>query len=566
MKSITSRLSTATFIWLPLYFIYRKKKKTTLAIFLILTVISTSCYQQYYRSNTKATTDKDMLQKLQASNKYFILHLPDRTVGLKDLAIKDSIIEADEVFLSTAHLNELNPNINKSNTVKRLNKDSVLVEVHLYTSIPQVKSGRLSLSISDINRIDVYEYDRKATRSNHALSTAGVALVSGAVIGLVALAIACNCPQVYVENNGEKQFTGGMYSGAIYSTLERTDYLPLPLVQTSDNKLKLSIANAPNEEQYINNVQLLQVSHSSNEQALLDRHGKIITYQHPVAPASAIAGTEAVQVNQLLYKDGVVYSFNNNASKHASDIILKFKKTTNNNKAKLVINGRNSLWSGYIFKEFSSLFGEGTEKWRNSQEKADPKSLEKWQKDQALPIMVYVKENDNWKFVDYFPLTGNTASRDMIMELDIDNFKEEIVEIKLETVYRFWDLDYAALDFSTGLLFKSASIAPELAVSKNGTDQRNILQNKDDKYTILKDNDAVSLEFNLPPSGNSISYFLISSGYYHNLQKYQGKMQTAELLLFRNKGGFDSFSRSKYRKVNDELAKYIVKNKGKPAK
>jgi hypothetical protein len=46
------------------------------------------------------------------------------------------------------------------------------------------------------------------------------------------------------------------------------------------------------------------------------------------------------------------------------------------------------------------------------------KDLQKWQTDQALPLMVYVKTDDGWKFIDYYQLTGNMAGRDMIMRVD----------------------------------------------------------------------------------------------------------------------------------------------------
>jgi hypothetical protein len=44
--------------------------------------------------------------------------------------------------------------------------------------------------------------------------------------------------------------------------------------------------------------------------------------------------------------------------------------------------------------------------------------------------MVYVKTNDGWKFVDYYQLIGNTATRDMIMQVDTKNIPGNTIEIK----------------------------------------------------------------------------------------------------------------------------------------
>ncbi len=312
MKSVISRLSTAPYLLFPLIIVYRKKKKATIAIILLLTIGATSCYKQFYQSNTKYTTDTDMLQKLQASNKYFILHLPERNIGLINLSIKNDIIEATEVLLPPSHTSELNPKTKGSNSVKISDKDSVLMEVHLYSDKVLNKSGGISLAISDIKRIDVYEFDKNATRSSFIISTVGIVIVSSAIIGLIALAslaTTCNCPQVYVENNGAQQFNGGMYSGAVYSTLERTDYMPLPLIRTRENKVKLSIANAPNEEQFINSVQLFQVGHSSEEKVLLDRHGKIHAFKEPQTAFNSTSGDKKLSLKTLLNKDKEVFSF-----------------------------------------------------------------------------------------------------------------------------------------------------------------------------------------------------------------------------------------------------------------
>ncbi|MEO6583177.1 MAG: hypothetical protein ABIO05_02570, partial [Ferruginibacter sp.] len=130
MKSVISRLSSAPSLWFPLIIVYRKKKKAAIAIIVLLTIGATSCYQQFYRPNTKFSTDADMIQKLQASNKYFILHLPERNVGLINLSIKNEIIEANEILLPSSHTSELNPNSGRANVVKKSDKDSVLLEVH----------------------------------------------------------------------------------------------------------------------------------------------------------------------------------------------------------------------------------------------------------------------------------------------------------------------------------------------------------------------------------------------------------------------------------------------------
>src|SRR5678809_1433671 len=118
-----------------------------------------------------------------------------------------------------------------NNTVKKKDKDSTLIQVHLYSNTALSENDSVFTgSVSSFYRVDVYELNKGATTANHIVSVVGIiagALLVAATIGYL---IECNCPQVYVENNGDYNFTSGLYSGAVYSTLERTDYLPLNTV------------------------------------------------------------------------------------------------------------------------------------------------------------------------------------------------------------------------------------------------------------------------------------------------------------------------------------------------
>ncbi len=563
MSSITSRLSgSSTLIFLPLYFIWRKKKKAvTIMLLVIVSFTISSCFLTFFNTNTKPKADSDLLQKLQLEQKVFIFHFKDSIVELKNIKIKNDALEADIIPLSKDHQEYLDPKINQPNRVKQIDKQIVFAEVHLYTNDMKYKTTKLVLPISSINRIDVYELNESATKTNHTLSIIGITVAGLIVIVAATTAVACNCPQVYINNNGQYQFNGGMYSGAVYTSLERTDYMPLGSLQPMDTVLKLTIGNVPDEEQFINSMQLLKVTHSTNAKVLVTRHGQILSFKKPESPIAAVLD-EGSNVNDALLKvDQNYYQFNNRpANNNFSNVILTFKKPVATKKAKLIINGKNSNWSGYIYNEFSGLFGAGIYNWRKKLDNADPKVTEQWQKDQALPIMVYIKNGTDWKYTDYFSLVGNTASRDMIMEIDLGDIKEETVQIKLETVYHFWDLDYAALDFSENEIQSSLYLNPVKAEKTDSTNEIKNLFANDDQYTHLKGSEAVSLQFEQPviDKNTACSYFLVGNGYYHSMKKYEGKTKTLELLEFKNKGAFNAFSKSKYNDINNELAKYAV--------
>src|SRR6266542_564810 len=447
MNSLTSKLSCILpFIFFPLLIIFRKRKKIAYTFICLALITLTGCYLSFYRTNTKPSIDTATASRLSSESKYFIIHFANSTNGLDQVSVNDDMLYGKIVPLPAEHAKYLHPDsASKKNRVKAKDKSNALLEVHLYTNAELKHNDSLfSASITSFNRADVYELNKGATTANHIISTVGIVLVTTTIVGIIALAIACNCPQVSIDNNGAYSFTGGMYSGAVYSTLERMDYLPLNSVPYDAKEISFKISNVKNEEQFINKTELLQINHLPGTHILPDRHGNIFSYHDMHLPVRAITNGSDDIAYILKKTDTAFYSFDNASNNNGfSDVKLGFHKPANATTAKLIIHARNTYWASLLHKEFLQMFGDNFEKWREKQEKADTEELEKWQTDQALPLMVYIKTTAGWKFIDYFPLSGNTATRDMIMQINTKDISGDKIELKLETAYRFWDLDFA---------------------------------------------------------------------------------------------------------------------------
>ncbi len=575
MEPLKHLRNITPFLFFPALWLMRKKTNGRIIPFLLVVFVLTGCFQFYYKTNTRHTIDAATIQQLQTAKKYFILHFRDSSVALNNITIKNEKLEADMAEVLPEHTKYLDPDkstsvirttnfspLKKSYSVKAKDRYNTFMEVHLYVDEDiQKDQTQLSMLFSSFKRIDVYELNKGATTTNHILSIVGLTVGITFAVGLIAFAIACNCPQVCVNNNGNYQFVSGVYSGAVYSSLERTDYLPLYDLQAADNLFKIRIKNVNDEEQFINCMQLLKVNHPADVNVLVDRHGNAFSYSQPQLAIKAIINKKTDITNQLSSVDDDQYLFNSEKGKQGfSSVLLTFNKPSKSQKAKLIIHGGNSLWSGYLYHSFAELFGTGYEKWRNEKDKSDPKDMEQWQMDQALPLMVYIEKNGKWEFVDYFAHTGNTANRDMIMELDVSSIKENTIKIKLETTYQFWNLDYAAIDFSKNKKMNSVIINPSKAVKADGLNQVASLNNVDRSYSTLTSNEELNLEYSPTVSEEGIpSYFFISTGYYHNIKKYEGKPQISELMKFKKKGTFDEFSRKKFEEVQNTLSKVSSK-------
>ncbi|MCB0284635.1 MAG: hypothetical protein KDF60_18780, partial [Calditrichaeota bacterium] len=298
MKPFINKLadSSAQYLLKPFWLLRNKGRHITLLV--IAAIVLSGCFQHYFKTNSRQSIDAATVQRLMSANKYVIIHFKDRIVALNGIALNGDNLIAEPIELTPEHKKQLNPvnekianswlNSKVSHRVKKVDKEAVLMEVHLYTEEILAQKNTVNLPLSSFYRTDVYEFDKDVTTSNHIFSIIGVTLGSLAVIGGIAFLITCNCPQVYVNNQGQYEFKSGVYSGAVYSSLERTDYLPLEGIKPVNDKYQVQIHNAKDEKQFINQVQLLKVFHNKDQKVLLDRHGKAITYQSPLAPKSAI--------------------------------------------------------------------------------------------------------------------------------------------------------------------------------------------------------------------------------------------------------------------------------------
>jgi hypothetical protein len=558
MKPIINRLAgIAGYVFFAPYYIWRRGKARPAVVLIITVLLLSSCFQHYFRTGTAKGIDAATIQQLQNAGKYFILHSGNTATGLVNVKVSGEMLEGDIAQLPEEHRKYLNPKTDKTNRVKKHDKPITLVEVHLYRSemIP-ANQTHLSIPFSSINRMDVYEFDKSATTANHILSWVGVSVITlAAAVGII-FAATCNCPQVYVNNNGQYEFKSGVYSGAIHSGMERTDYLALPGITPVNNKYQFRIGNVPNEEQFINQVQLMKVEHPADVQVLADRHGKILTYKNALSPTNATYDDGTDVTAQLKFTDGQEYLFDSKATAGGfSSVMMSWARPAGVKKGKLLVHAGNSNWSGYLFKEFVSLFGNSYEKWRLQQElKAAPNS-EQWQLDQGLPLKVCVETEKGWQYVDHFALTGNTASRDMIMEIDLTGVKKDKVNIRIESAFQFWNLDMAALDFSDNAVVSSVILNPASVVKNNKEDNQNQLLQKDAAYSHLSDNDYINLEYDAPASSGNVSFFLVSTGYYHTKPPISKKTDLQALLEFKEKGAFDRFSRNKFAIIQEALAK-----------
>jgi len=531
---------------------------TFISLLILLSFIYGCTY--YFKVQTKNNITSQEFQEYDSLNRYFILHQGNFAWNLTDIQINNNELSGNLIKLPDEHFRYLTVNPERKNRYQK-NKppyESVMLsEVHLYlhdSLLPVFKTGdHIKIDFSLLSKAEVYQKAKGATTASWLIPAVGIPVLAVAIIATTK----SSCPLIYIRNDHDFTFAGEIFGGAVYSSLERDDYLPLPGFKPSNNQYILKISNKLPEIQYINHAELIIVGHPENINVLPDRYGKIHTFNRLQPPMEAYSSANSDLLELVEKKDHQWYLFDEDPSQTGdtsafNNVFLSFSVPDNANTGKLFVSAGNSDWGDYTYGEFTKLFGSKYDKWIKKQRKEPAEKNIQWMKDQCLVLMVYLETNTGWQFVDYFDLIGPLGARDMIMPVDLSQAlnvssseHERMVRIRLESGFKFWELDYTGMDFSRDSTVMIEYIKPHSAITESGKDVTKRLTQNDDHYYIQKDigEESLVVYLNSPDiQGMEKSDFLHTKGYYEHVRDYPGPPNNEQLLTFLIPGRFSKFS------------------------
>jgi len=529
-------------------------------LIIVITLLSQiqGCY--YYKVTRSTEPPAPAVLKLQDENKFIILHYGDSAWQFKDIMADDNTITGG-IFLLQGHEKYRTTDAQGANRYKkRATKDEseVLNEVHIYTSeLVQSESVQVSVPIKSINKIEIYDPAVGATIASWVFSGLGLAIP---VVFVVALLTKESCPFIYISDDDAYRFVGEIYSGAIYPSLERDDYLPLPGAKQGQSEYKIKMTNEVYEIQNTNLVELQVLDHPSGSTVLMDKYGNCQTMSNPQSPVEAINLKGRNIINDIKERDTLLY-FGDNPEKDqvsTDGIILKFNRPPHSNSAKLVIKAKSTFWLDYVFTRFHGLFGDQYDCWVEKQETIPDKQMKSWQIDQKIPLLVYIEKGKRWKYVDYYNVTGPMAAREDVLSIDLADITSDTIKIKLEFGFMFWEIDYAAIDYSSNVPVTKRTALLESAIDNRETDVKKLLGSSDLFYYVQeKIGDEVNMTFAIPPRIQTEQTLVLhSKGYYKILLDAKGEQQVKYLLPFRKKGRFPEYSGELFRQHTRTDLKY----------
>jgi hypothetical protein len=124
----------------------------------------------------------------------------------------------------------------------------------------------------------------------------------------------------------------------------------------------------------------------------------------------------------------------------------------------------------------------------------------------------------------------------------------------------FWQLDYAAMDFTGNLPVHTTLLKPSNAIDERGKDVLSILYNDDNqRLEQLEIGNEAIVKYDIPKENAFINndseqtICLHSKGYYEKIVDYKGKPDWAQLKPLKHAHSFSGFSLNEYEKSYNNL-------------
>ncbi len=484
-----------------------------LAGFLIFLILSTtlSCY-------SRRTMAASRLTKISPENLEFIVinsAAPERDMWVLSATVfQDSALEARFDRASAEFVKKIRSI--RTNGDRGANQNKVLVYVNAPVAQAFSDTFTARLDYRDITRIEVFEPD-----AGKVVATIFAVLGGIALFAIIVVLISCSCPYVYAETPEGPQLAGELFSGAALPQLERHDWLPLPPpLQPQDGHYVLRLTNEAFENQHTNLLELEALDAAPGIRPLFDRYGRLHTISAAQAPLRATDGAGQDIGALLLREDEQIFrgAPENQHPGAVEQVRLEFRKPAGATSVKLLIRAKNNPWLDYTYHQMQEELGVYGPRIRQKYQKKSAAENLAWLERQKIPLALWLETRPgHWEKLDHFQPAGSMALRHDVLAIDVSKVQGDTVRLRLEFGFNFWEIDYAALDFSAPAPVQRHRLPAASALTGSGADVAAALAADDERYYDQPEvGDVARLRFAAPPLAKGLERSLVlhAKGHY----------------------------------------------------
>jgi len=503
---------------------------------LLSLILLGSCH--YYKTLELSQHSKEAIQVTNVYKNYVLVHDKSGVISyqLRSIRVTDSTLSG--ILSPTATAHPPHAQSLKKQKVEKANRNvDPLLAMHIYLSEENLKEGDFETNLSNIESIEIHEKAvGKSTVSTIAVSVgipAGISLLVG---GVIIATSDCACPFVESQNGDTAIFHGSVFPGSIFKSLQRDDYLELENVALAAGSiLNLKVYNNMPETEYIDQLKLYEVS-SGKYQNIVHSEGNFFTgYNNNHVPIAAINGEGFNVTTTLLNRDEELYNFENtNQTSELNSLEVIFSKANLSTNPKISFVAKQSRWlenvANFLFENIGNRYND----WVAKKDETSPKKWIENSRNHGIALNVFLKNKGIWQEVGHVDFAGSLGFRQILMDLDLSQHTDSIVELKLESAYKIWEIDQIALtdDFDEFIEAKEVEIVT--AINQNGEDVKPLIAEKDAQYLTQDDLGTYTNISSATLSSANCKVFLKANGYYHHKTKGQHDPNYAFLKGFKD--------------------------------
>jgi hypothetical protein len=512
--------------------------KKSIAWLMIASILTTHC--TFYRLRQGNPKDYNVgFEDEKINNSRIFLHVGDTYCELRNWKKIDNKIVGTVTSVNEEIDFYYKKGLSKKNFSASPKIEHNLLQMHLFVSEAIVNGSEITIDINAIEKVHLLDKNGALTVFSFAATTA----VSATAAISLFLVIACSCPHVYMNDGNNWHFTNSMFTGAMNPTLERYDYKKIPDFHPESTSLNLELRNEEKEIQYTNTLKLVAIYHQKGEEIIANQKGEFTRVSSKRYPKSVI-NDDGDFKNNFSSKNSESYNFNSTDKDGMSNLQVTFS-TENLKSANLILSVKNPKWGGFVYHEFTKLFGDYFQKWVKSNTRKSKKQLYSNIRKAGILLAIEIKEGGKWKQIENLNLVGEAGFQKIAVSIPQKYLKQNSLTIRLRCGFQFWEINELALSEKVTENLKIEELDAKGLSSNNNF--QSLIKSDDSQYLIHRQGEEpITVHFSGLKTDAERTLFLKSKGYYKTIQNHTGQPEWKQLLTINKIGGFSRFSKQKF--------------------
>lgn len=393
-----------------------------------------------------------------------------------------------------------------------------------------------------LDSVALLEANRRETVE--AFAFAGLALWTGISTLITAACVsdpkACfgSCPTFYLDEGPSGPPVAEGFSASVARVLEANDVDALPEPRGVGLEYAILMRNEAPETHAIRSVHLLATRRSPGRLVYALSGGGFRDGSHALEPTGCTVVGSSPEINcseAIRHPDGEeLFSPADStdlAAREWVEVVLPAVRQGTD--AGILIRGRASLLSTFLFYQALAYAGENAGSWVAAVERGDRNLARRVTGiyDAVGPVDVLLEQNGDWIEIGSFGEAGPIAADEQVVALP--HLPEEPVRIRLRMAKGAWRIDRVGLVELGGEV--EPEVLPPIRVERiSGAVPSEVALDRlldPTRHLVTQRGDAYRIHFRLPAPGAELSLFLDSRGFYYEWMRKQWIAETSPAML-----------------------------------